>query len=65
MLVTFIVVDGGFLYFCVNETLEKGPSQLIMFGFEVRIAQHSTRCTPHSAVHLPRPRNVPDAQSAF
>ena len=43
-----MAVDGGLMYYCANETLAKGPSQLLMFAFEVR----SVVCSCQAAYQL-------------
>ena len=37
LLIVFTLADAALLYYCVSETLQKGPSQLLTFGFEVRL----------------------------
>lgn len=39
------VVDSFLLFFSVNHTVKKGPSMMIVFGFEVRLF-HSVLVSP-------------------
>jgi hypothetical protein len=42
LLLLLLVVDSVLLYHAVKVTVEKGPSMMIMFGFEVRCRSVAT-----------------------